>query len=100
MYVVMNVLDIAADKKDKMAEIFSKSGERMKQVPGCLEFLYLDAPGENKQIVYTKWETKDAFVAWRDSEEFRTAHQQRHERGITASGSKIEVYEVVHSSAV
>ncbi|GAX88600.1 antibiotic biosynthesis monooxygenase family protein [Effusibacillus lacus] len=98
MYVVFNVLTVPAGGKEKMNEIFSKSADHMKTVPGCLEFMYLNSPDEDKQIVYTKWDSKESFVAWTQSEAFKKAHEERRERGITALGSKIEVYEVVHSS--
>lgn len=98
MYVVMNVLQVPAEGKDKMIELFGNSAENMKQVPGCLEFMFLNSTDEDKQIVYTKWESKEAFVAWTQSEAFRKAHDERRTRGTTATGSKLETYEVVHST--
>ncbi|MCF6093784.1 antibiotic biosynthesis monooxygenase [Microaerobacter geothermalis] len=96
MYVVMNILEVPAEGKNKMIELFSKSADNMRSVPGCLEFQFLNSTEENKQIVYTKWESKEAFKAWTESEAFRKAHEERRTRGTTATGSKIETYEVVH----
>lgn len=96
MYVVMNVLQVPEEGKSKMIELFSNSAENMKQVPGCLEFQFLNSTDENKQIVYTKWESKEAFKAWTESEAFRRAHDERRTRGSTATGSKLETYEVIH----
>ncbi|GAB7389078.1 hypothetical protein BSNK01_29160 [Bacillaceae bacterium] len=98
MYVVMNVLEVPEEGKGKMIELFSKSAENMKKVPGCLEFQFLNSTQENKQIVYTKWESKEAFEAWTKSEAFRKAHEERRTSGSTATGSKLEIYEVVHST--
>ncbi|MDX8363860.1 antibiotic biosynthesis monooxygenase family protein [Cytobacillus sp. Hm23] len=98
MYVVMNVLTVPEDGKSKMVELFSKSAENMKKVPGCVEFQFLSSSEEEKQVVYTKWESKEDFKAWTESEAFRQAHAERRTRGTTATGSKIEIYEVVHSS--
>ncbi|WP_018131107.1 antibiotic biosynthesis monooxygenase family protein [Effusibacillus pohliae] len=98
MYVVFNVLQVPAEGKTKMAELFAKSAENMKQVPGCLEFLFLDSNEEDKQIVFTKWESKEAFVAWTQSESFRRAHDERRTGQSTATGSKLETYQVIHST--
>ncbi|MBO8173353.1 MAG: antibiotic biosynthesis monooxygenase [Bacillaceae bacterium] len=98
MYVVMNVLEVPQEGKDKMIELFASSAENMKKVPGCLEFQFLNSPEENKQIVYTRWESREAFKAWTESEAFRRAHEERRTSGSTATGSKIEIYEVVHST--
>lgn len=98
MYVVMNVLQVPAEGKERMKEMFAKSADNMKQVPGCVEFMFLDSSEENKQVVYTKWETKEAFEAWTQSEAFRRAHDERRTGQSTATGSKLETYEVVHST--
>ncbi|BCJ86542.1 antibiotic biosynthesis monooxygenase family protein [Effusibacillus dendaii] len=96
MYVVFNVLQVPQEGKAKMIELFGKSADNMKQVPGCLEFMFLDSNEEDKQIVYTKWENKEAFVAWTQSEAFRRAHDERRTSGSTATGSKLETYQVIH----
>lgn len=97
MYVVMNVLQIPAEMKGRMAEMFGKSSERMKQVPGCLEFQFLSSKDENKQVVYTKWDNEESFKAWTESENFKRAHS--HTGQSPASGSQIEIFEVIHSAA-
>lgn len=98
MYVVMNVLTVPEEGKAKMIELFSNSAENMKKVPGCVEFQFLSSANEEKQVVYTKWVSQEAFKAWTESEAFRKAHDERRTRGTTATGSKLEIYEVVHSS--
>lgn len=98
MYVVMNVLTVPEEGKQKMIEMFSQSADNMSKVPGCLEFQFLSSTSEEKQIVYTKWESQEAFRAWTESEAFRKAHEERRTRGTTATASKLEIYEVVHQT--
>ncbi|NMP21218.1 antibiotic biosynthesis monooxygenase family protein [Sulfobacillus harzensis] len=98
MYVVMNVLSIPEDAKGHMAQMFAGSGENMKKIPGCLEFQFLDAVGENKQVVYTKWESEADFEAWRNSDAFAQAHSHDRTSRSPATGSKIEKYTVVYQS--
>ena len=98
MYVVMNVLSIPEEAKERMSQMFAGSSENMKRVPGCMEFQFLDAVGENKQIVYTKWESEEHFEAWRKSDAFAQAHSRDRTSSSPAAGSKIERYTVVHQS--
>ncbi len=98
MYVVMNVLNVPEEAKTHMAQMFAGSRESMQGIPGCLEFQFLDAVGENKQIVYTKWESEADFEAWRTSDAFARAHAHDRTSRSPAAGSKIEQYRVVHHS--
>ncbi|MED0678192.1 MULTISPECIES: antibiotic biosynthesis monooxygenase family protein [Aneurinibacillus] len=93
----MNVLQVPAEGKERMAEMFAKSVERMKQVPGCLEFQFLSAKGADKQIVYTKWDSEESFRAWTESEGFRQAHAHASNNN-PATGSQLEIYEVLHGA--
>lgn len=98
MYVVMNVLNVPAAGKDKMKEMFGKSADSMMQVPGCIEFMFLDSNEEDKIVVFTKWDNKESFEAWTQSESFRRAHSERRTEGSTATGNKLETYTVVHNT--
>lgn len=98
MYVVMNVLSIPEEHKGKMAEMFASSGKNMKSIPGCLEFQFLDAVGENKQVVYTKWESEADFHNWTKSDAFAQAHSHERTQESPAANSKVEMYTVVHHS--
>lgn len=97
MYVVMNVLQVPEEAKDTMAKMFAQGANNMRQVPGCLEFQFLNATSENKQLVYTKWASQEDFENWRKSDAFAQAHSHERTHASPATGSKIETYEVVHS---
>ncbi|MFV8830288.1 antibiotic biosynthesis monooxygenase family protein [Alkalihalobacterium sp. APHAB7] len=99
MYVVMNELHIPKEAKQHISERFGKSSENMKSVPGCLEFLFLDNEAEDgKQVVFTKWETKEDYEAWLHSDAFKRAHQEKREskeKG-PATGNELNAYRVIH----
>jgi heme-degrading monooxygenase HmoA len=96
MYVVMNVLQVPAEMKERMAAMFGNSSERMRQVPGCLEFQFLSSKEDGKQIVYTKWDKEESFIAWTESENFRRSHSNS--GNSPATESQIEIFEVIHSA--
>jgi heme-degrading monooxygenase HmoA len=96
MYVVMNVLEVPAEFKSRMADMFGHGAQNMAQVPGCLEFQFLESTTDNKQVVYTKWESEAAFDAWRKSDAFARAHSAERSGQSPAMSSHIESYVVVH----
>ena len=99
MYVVMNELHVPKEGKEEMIRRFEKSAVNMEKVPGCLEYLFLNHVNEDgKQVVLTKWESKEAFQAWVESDSFKRAHQEKREsksKGPAAS-SELNSYEVVY----
>ncbi|MBU8908933.1 antibiotic biosynthesis monooxygenase family protein [Desertibacillus haloalkaliphilus] len=102
MYVVMNELYVPKEAKDEMIKRFGKSADNMTNVPGCLEFLFLNHEEEDgKQIVFTKWESKEAYEAWVESDAFKKAHKERREskEKSPASGNQLNAYEVVYHTS-
>lgn len=100
MYVVMNELHVAAEGRENVASRFAESSEKMKQVPGCLDFMFLNPEEEeNYQIVLTKWASKEAYEDWVNSDAFKEAHKKRKKNldKSPTSGNKIYAYDVLHS---
>ncbi len=100
MYVVMNELNIPKEMKGKMIERFGGSAENMKQVPGCLEFMFLDNEKEDgKEIVFTKWDSKESYEAWVNSDSFKKAHGGQRGGGENQpSNNELNAYKVVHKT--
>ncbi|TMW70457.1 antibiotic biosynthesis monooxygenase family protein [Alteribacter natronophilus] len=99
MYVVMNELHVPKEGRENVSGRFAESAERMKQVPGCLDFMFLDpADDDNYQVVLTKWESEDDYKAWVDSRAFRESHKKRRENldKSPTSGNKVYEYKATH----
>ncbi|WP_078552439.1 antibiotic biosynthesis monooxygenase family protein [Bacillus alkalicellulosilyticus] len=101
MYVVMNELHVPKEAKAHLSERFGKSAEKMGSVPGCIEFMFLNNEKEDgKQIVFTKWESKQDYENWLHSDAFKRAHQEKREskeKGPTTS-NELNAYEVLYQS--
>ncbi|SER98373.1 antibiotic biosynthesis monooxygenase family protein [Salisediminibacterium halotolerans] len=99
MYVVMNELHVPPEGRENVAERFSKSAEKMKEVPGCLDFMFLHpANGEHDQVVLTKWSSKEDYHNWINSQSFKDTHKKRRENldESPTQGNTIFEYEAVH----
>ncbi|CAM5789366.1 MULTISPECIES: antibiotic biosynthesis monooxygenase family protein [Brevibacillus] len=74
MYVSMNRLTVPSDYRAHLEKAFSEGGERMKNVPGFLEFLFLAPTQGDEYTVFTKWESEQDFLNWTQSEAFKRSH--------------------------
>ncbi|WP_059102869.1 antibiotic biosynthesis monooxygenase family protein [Shouchella shacheensis] len=103
MYVVMNELNVPKERKEMLASRFGKSAENMEKVPGCLEFMFLSNENEDeKQVVFTKWERKEDYENWLNSDAFKQAHAHKSkengsESKPASSKNELHAYTVVHS---
>ncbi|MGB8955883.1 MAG: antibiotic biosynthesis monooxygenase family protein [Tumebacillaceae bacterium] len=74
MFVAMNRLTVPADYREMLTERFGQAGGRMKEVPGCLDYMFLTPTSGDEIIVYTKWEDEASFKKWLESDAFTKAH--------------------------
>jgi heme oxygenase (staphylobilin-producing) len=95
MYVVTNTLRVPAEHAANVEHGFSHSVDRMKQIPGCLNFTLLKEEGVEGNPVYvamTHWQDEAAFRAWVASEDFRRAHANA---GQSGAMGEVHSYSVV-----
>ncbi|QKS70641.1 antibiotic biosynthesis monooxygenase [Paenalkalicoccus suaedae] len=100
MYVVMNQLHVPVEGRENVANRFANSGEKMKGINGCLDFMFLHPEDESHYpVVLTKWESKEDYLAWIHSDEFVNSHKQRRDNldKSPTQSNEIFAYEVKHS---
>lgn len=54
--------------------------------------------GSDYHVVLTYWERKEDFLAWTESEDFRTAHSQQPPKEMFAGPNVFEMHEVIQSA--
>ncbi|MGZ6507219.1 MAG: antibiotic biosynthesis monooxygenase family protein [Tumebacillaceae bacterium] len=96
MFVSMNRLTVPAEYKDQLQSRFEQAGGRMKDVPGCLEYQFLVPTSGDEIVVYTKWESEDAFKAWVEGDAFSKAHANANPNSPVKS--ELRSYNVMFSS--
>ncbi|GAF12217.1 heme-degrading monooxygenase IsdG [Bacillus sp. JCM 19046] len=99
MYIVMNELNVSPENKEMLHQRFGKASGNMAQVPGCIEFMFLSNVDESqKEVVYTKWESKQDYENWLASDAFSKAHGGQKQSGQkpASSANELHAYEVVH----
>ncbi len=78
---------------ERLVEAFRNRRGLVDRMPGFKGFALLVDWDRLEALVMTKWESREAFQAWVESEEFRKAHEKA--RGGSGLESEGGLYEVV-----
>ncbi|RMG16513.1 MAG: antibiotic biosynthesis monooxygenase [Deltaproteobacteria bacterium] len=99
MYIAMNRFRIAKDRCAEFERVWKERETYLDEVPGFRHFLLLRGPEAEDHVLYashTTWESRQAFVAWTESEAFRKAHGgARTPPGVVLGPPHFEGFEVV-----
>ncbi len=97
MFVAMNNFRVAPGKEAEFERIWKTRETHLADVPGILRFALLrgEAPGE--YISHSTWESRDAFVAWTQSEAFLAGHRQGSLMGVLEGPPAVKLYDAVLS---
>ncbi len=103
--VKINAIEIPEDAGPELERRFAARAGMVDQQPGFEEFMLLrPVAGDTRYFVVTRWESEDAFQAWRAGQAFQHQHRETHEdqgRGDAkpehpvASGTSLLEFEVV-----
>lgn len=75
MYVVMNRLSVNPKYAEAFEERFRSRVGAVDNMPGFVRNMVLRPEAEGEPyVVFTMWESKEAFEAWTQSDAFRKGH--------------------------
>jgi heme-degrading monooxygenase HmoA len=99
MYIAMNRFSVNAGFEEGFEEMWRRRDSYLHEVPGFRSFALLR--GETRDgitpfLSHSTWESRQAFVAWTESEAFTKAHgDARSPKGTLAGHPVFEGFEVV-----
>jgi heme-degrading monooxygenase HmoA len=100
--VKINSVTVPEDKRERFEERFRGRAGAVETTPGFEWFeLLRPAEGTDRYLVYTRWESQEAYDAWQTSQDFDRAHDGGGDTLAPAaerSQNHLESYEVVQSS--
>ena len=103
MYIAMNRFAILKGSEVEFETRWKNRQSRLKDLPGFIDFQLLrcDTQDDGKSTLFAShavWNTKEDFINWTKSEQFRDAHKNAGQRKeIFAAAPKFEGFEVVVS---
>lgn len=80
---------------DKVVEAFKNRKGLIETRPGFKGLVILRNKERGEVLVITLWESREAFEAWTESEEFKKAHENARRRRIENTSSEGVEYEIV-----
>ncbi|CAN5875107.1 hypothetical protein BH23ACT10_BH23ACT10_34860 [soil metagenome] len=108
-FVAINVLTVPAERQEVLEQRFATRAGEVDTTPGFQAFeLLRPADGADRYFVYTRWDSRDAFTAWTESQAFSTGHARESSgggeqaggatSGPAASGAELLTFEVAERS--
>lgn len=101
--VKINVVTMPADKQARFEERFKGRSGAVETTPGFEWFeLLRPVEGTESYLVYTRWESEEAYQAWQSGQDFDRAHDGGGDTLAPAaerSQTHLWSYEVVESAA-
>ncbi|MEZ7172864.1 antibiotic biosynthesis monooxygenase [Sporosarcina sp. OR05] len=76
MYIVNSTFQVPPEKADEVIRIYNNRSKRVDRAEGFLSFQLLQnqkRPGE--LVVHMEWETREHYLQWARSEEFKEIHE-------------------------
>jgi heme oxygenase (mycobilin-producing) len=97
--VRINALEVPPEMAGELERRFQARAGEIDNTPGFEEFALLrPTDGTDRYLVYTRWESEEAFDAWVQSEAFQKGHAHSERSGPAASHSQLWSFDVVTES--
>ena len=96
-FVVVNAVTVAEEGRADFEERFAARAGTVSESPGFEAFELLRPTEGGKYLVYTRWESEEAFRGWMQSRQFSDAHAQHADRGPVNAESEVWRFTVLES---
>ncbi|MEQ8835142.1 MAG: antibiotic biosynthesis monooxygenase [Miltoncostaeaceae bacterium] len=95
--VRINAITVPDERREAFEERFAARAGEVSGMEGFEEFQLLrPSEGQDKYLVYTRWESQEAFDAWVNSDAFRRGHAGHNpQQAPVASHSELWGFEVI-----
>ncbi|PZD97701.1 antibiotic biosynthesis monooxygenase [Paenibacillus sambharensis] len=76
MYIVQSVVQVPLEKAEEVIGLYQNRSRSVDNQPGFLSFQLLqNEPKPEELIVHMTWETKEHYLAWVTSDDFKRIHE-------------------------
>lgn len=95
-FVAINTLTVPPAMRETLEQRFAARAGEVDGMEGFESFQLLrPVEGQDRYLVYTRWESRASFEAWTASQQFGKGHAQHGAQGPAATGSELWTFEVV-----
>ena len=94
--VRINAISVPPGRAEEFEARFAARAGAVSSSPGFEAFeLLRPSDGRQEYLVYTRWESQEAFEAWVASTAFQRGHRAHNADGPVSSGSELWAFEVI-----
>ncbi|HVL99252.1 MAG TPA: antibiotic biosynthesis monooxygenase [Egibacteraceae bacterium] len=94
-FVAINTLTVPPEMRDTLEQRFAARAGEVDTMDGFQAFeLLRPVEGQDRYLVYTRWDDRESFEAWTASQQFSRGHAQHAAQGPAATGSELWTFEV------
>ncbi len=93
--VVINAVTVPDGQRDEFEARFAGRAGHVASSPGFEAFELMRPAEGGRYLVYTRWESRDDFDAWRKSADFREGHRQHTEQTPISTESEVWTFDVL-----
>ena len=95
MFVAMNQFQVDPARGAEFEEVWKNRETYLHGLTGFVQFALLRGDDEGDYVSHSTWESREAFLAWAQSDAFRQAHGSRMPEGIILGHPRARFYESV-----
>lgn len=95
MFIAMNRFKVNPERGGEFEQRWRTRESYLLGVDGFQQFALLRGDDEGEYISHTTWESREAFLAWAQSDHFRRAHDQTLPEGLIVGHPRASFYEAV-----
>lgn len=95
MFIAMNHFKVVPGREADFERGWRERETYLDGVDGFLAFHLLKGDDEGEYISHTMWTSRDAFLAWAQSDAFRRAHADGMPEGIIEGHPRAKFYDAV-----
>lgn len=95
MFIAMNQFQVNPERAGEFEQMWRERESYLHTFDGFIQFALLkgDIPGD--YVSHSTWESREAFLAWAQSEDFRKAHSHKTPEGILVGHPHVRFFESV-----
>lgn len=95
MFIAMNQFRVAPGKEAQFEDVWRRRESYLQGVPGFVQFALLRGDAAGEYISHSTWESREAFLAWTQSDAFVKGHRQGSLAGLLQGPPQLRTFEAV-----
>lgn len=95
MFIAMNHFEVVEGKEGEFEAGWRERETYLDDTPGFVQFALLKGDEPGQYISHTTWESREAFLAWTQSDAFRRAHAGGMPEGIIKGHPRARFWDAV-----